>query len=120
VGVRCVTEDDRASPDQFWNKNDRELVYTGLNLKFVKVLLAQSKIKANGKICSNSNIRKYKDAIPWGSGKAKYPLPSTFYNEIDWFLNSFKKETKKAAKHGTLDKKEEDPISWTPFKLILK
>jgi len=38
-----LTEDDRASPDQFWNKNDRDLVYTGLNIKFVKAFLASTR-----------------------------------------------------------------------------
>ena len=111
MGVRFLTEDDRANPDQFWNKNDRDLVYTGLNIKFVKAFLAQSKMKVNGKMCSNSNIRKYKDTILWGSGQAKSPLPSTFYNEINWLLKLFKKEMKKDAKGGMLDEKEVDPIS---------
>ena len=56
----------------------------------------------------------------WGSGQAKSPFPSTFYNDIDWFLKSFKKETKKATKDGMLDEKEADPISWTLSKLILE
>ena len=119
IGVRVLTEEEKVSIDQHWNKNDRDLVYSGLNVKFIKAFLAQAKHKKNGKICSNSNIRKYKDAILWGSGQAKSPLPSNFYDEIERFLKSFKKETKQAAKDGLLDEKEADPISWTLFKLIL-
>ena len=120
VGVRKITEEEKVDRDQFWNRNDRDLVYSGLNIKFIKAFLANAKMKPNGMMCSNSNIRKYKDALLWGSRQAKCPLPSTFYNEMDRFLRSFKKETKKAAKDGLLDEKEADPISWTLFQLILK
>ena len=120
VGVRVLTPEEKVSIDQHWNKNDRDLIYCGLNVKFIKAFLAHAKKKKNGKICSNSNIRKYKDAILWGSSQAKSPLPSSFYDEIDRFLKSFKKETKAAAKDGLLDEREADPISWTLFKLILK
>ena len=94
IGVRVLTEEKKVSIDHHWNKHDRNLVYTGLNVKFVKAFLAQVKKEKNGKLCSNSNIRKYKDAILWGSSQAKSPLPFSFYNEIDRFLKSFKKEAK--------------------------
>ena len=120
VGVRAITDEEKEDQDLFWHKNEFDLVYSGLNIKFIKAFLAHSKKKANGKMCSNSNLRKYKDAILWGSGQAKCPLPSLFYDEMDRFLKSFKKETKKAAKDGLLDEHEADPISWKLFQLILK
>ena len=120
VGMRVLTEEEKGDPNQFWNRNNHDLVYSGLNIKFIKAFLAERKTKSNGKICSNSNICKYKDAILWGSSQAKSLLPSSFYNEMDRFLESFKKETKKAAKEVLLDKREADPISWTLFRLILK
>ena len=85
-------------------------------LNVIKAFLAQSKHIKNSKIWSNSNIQKYKDAIMWGLGQAKSPLPSSFYDEIERFLKSFKKETKLAAKDVTLDEKEADPIIFTLFK----
>ena len=91
-----------------------------MNVKFVKAFFAYKKIKPNGHYCSNSQLRKYKDSILWGSTQAKSPLPSSFYREIDTFLKSFKKESKKAAKEGLLDEREADPISWTFFNLILR
>ena len=33
VGVIYLTEEDKTSPDQFWNKNDRDIVYAGLNIE---------------------------------------------------------------------------------------
>ena len=94
-------------------------MYSEFNIKFFKAFLAHSKIKANGKMCSNSNLRNYKNAILCGSRKAKQPLPSLFYNDIDKFFKSFKKETKKEAKDGLLDKHEADPILWAIFDIIL-
>ena len=77
-------------------------------------------MKANGKMCSKSNLRKYKDAILWGSSEAKQPLLPSFYDDMDRFMKSFKKETKKAAKYGLLGEHEADPISWTLFNFILQ
>ena len=120
VGVRKLTDADRDDINQHWNKNDRDLIYRGLNVKFIKAFMAHAKKKSNGKIYSNSNIRKYKDAILWGSKQASSPLPSSFYDELEKFLKAFKKETKVAAKEGMLDEREADPISWTLFNLIVK
>jgi len=78
VGVRFLTEDDRASPDQFWNKNDRDLVYTGLNIKFVKAFLAHAKMKANGKMCSNSNISKVQGYNTMGFRSSQVSPPFYF------------------------------------------
>ena len=58
-------------------------MYSGLNIKFVKALLANSNIKAKGKMCSNSNPRKYKDVILWRSIKANQTLPYSIYNNIE-------------------------------------
>ena len=66
VGVRVLTEEEKEDPNQFWNRNDHDLVYSSLNIKFIKAFLAERKTKSNGKMCSNSNIHKYKDAILWG------------------------------------------------------
>ena len=79
IGVIKVTDEEKTDRNLFWYKNDEDIVYSGLNIKFVKAFLAHSNIKANGKMCSNSNLRKYKDMILWGSSEAKQPLPSSFY-----------------------------------------
>ena len=75
IGVRKVKGEEKKDYNLFWYKNNEDIVYSGLNIKFVKAFLAHSKIKANGKMCSNYNLRKYKDAILWGSSKAEQPLP---------------------------------------------
>ena len=44
------------------------------------------------------NLRKCFDAINFGSMKAKQPLPKSFYDELNAFLDSFNVETKDAKK----------------------
>ena len=75
IEVRVLSEEERISSEYHWDNNDRDLVYSGLSVKFIKAFLAQAKHQKNGKICSNSNIRKCKDAILWGLGQARCPLP---------------------------------------------
>ena len=63
----------------FW-KNKHDLIYTGLNVKFVLAFLANKKTKADGKISSYEEIRKYHIAIMFGSKVAEEPLPQSYYN----------------------------------------
>ena len=67
VRARTLTDADRDDLNQHWNKNDRDLTYTGLNVKFIKAFVAHAKKKKNGKTCSETSMRKHKDAILWRS-----------------------------------------------------
>ena len=86
IGVRKVKYEEKTDRNLFWYQNDEDIVYSGLNINFFKDFLAHSKVKANGKMCSNSNLHKYKDAIIWVSREAKQTLPYSFYNDTDKFL----------------------------------
>ena len=119
VGVRELSEADHANLDNFHWKNQHDLVYTGMNVHMVKAFLAQKKQKDNGKTSSHVQLRKYHDAILWGSQQATELLPRAYYDEIEKFLTSYRKETVDAKKEGKLDEQEADPISWSLFKLIL-
>jgi len=46
------------------------------------------------------------------------PLPPAFYNDMEKYLYSYKKESKKAQWLGKLNKDEADPISWSLFLLF--
>ena len=50
IVVRKVKDEEKTDRNLFWYKNDEDTVYSGLNIKFVKDFLANSKIKANGKM----------------------------------------------------------------------
>ena len=49
VGVRFLTDADKDNLDQHWNKNDRDLIYQGLNVKFIKAFMSHAKKKEKWK-----------------------------------------------------------------------
>ncbi len=110
VGIQKLSEDDHVSLDLFHYKNTHDLIYTGINVQMVKAFLANKKLKANGKTSSHVQLRKYHDAILWGSQQAKQLLPRAYYDEIEKFLTLYRKEKVE---------QEVDPITWSLFKLIL-
>jgi hypothetical protein len=85
----------------------------------VKAFLAHKKQKVNGMTSSHVQLRKYNDAILWGSHQASQLLPRGHYDEIEKFLTSYRKEIVAAKRDGKLDEQEADPITWSLFKLIL-
>jgi ATP-dependent protease Clp ATPase subunit len=64
----------------------------------VKAFLAHKKQKANGNTSSHVQLRKYHDVILWGSQQAKQLLPRAYYDDIEKFLTSYRKETEVDAK----------------------
>ena len=80
VGVRKLRKAELEDKNQFWHNNTEDLIYTGINVEFVKAYFALIQIKKNGKMMGIENIQKYKDAIIWGSKEANEPLPPSFYN----------------------------------------
>jgi hypothetical protein len=106
--------------DFFYLKSSHDLIYAGINVQMVKAFFLNKKQKANGKTSSHVQLCKYHNAIPWGSQQVKQLLQrGTYYNEIETFLTSCRKETADGKKEGKLDEQEADPIPWSFFKLIL-
>ncbi len=115
VGVRELSAQEIADPDKFFYKNQHDIIYSGLNVRMVFTFMAFKKQKTNGKVASHVQIRKYKDAILWGAAQAKESLPSSYYDEMQSFLQSFKKEMAAANTKGQLDKQESDPTALHSF-----
>ena len=64
VGTRDVSPQDLANVGKFfYNRYNKDLVYQGLNVKYVLKFLMSTKRKENGNFLSFTDIRKYKDAI---------------------------------------------------------
>ena len=95
-GVVRVTQQDKSNPVFYVWKAKHNLKYTGLNVNMIKVFLSQINTKSNRKTCSYIHIRKYHDKILLGLEKPKQPLPPDYIQEMPKFLDSFKKETRKA------------------------
>ena len=62
VGVRALTDEEVNDPEFFAHNNTEDIIYQGLNAKFVKAFLVFKKRKPNGTLCS-CNLRKFKDAL---------------------------------------------------------
>lgn len=119
IGTKGLTDAELSDPDQFHHRNKRDLQYTGMNVKMVKAFLGSKKFKDSGKMNGFSNIRKYHDAILHGAKCANVRLPREYYEEINKFLDAYKKETRQGRKEGKLDEREADPISKSLFRSIL-
>ena len=115
LGVRELAETDFADATKYWHKNKSDLVYRGFNVLLFKAFLTTKINKANGKVCSYPQIRKYFDAVLYGAKESKELLPHDFYSDMDKFLKSFRKQTAKAKKNGELDESEADPIPWSLY-----
>jgi hypothetical protein len=118
LGTISVTEEQAADPRLHFFGRDRDFVYTGLNVEVIKAFMSVHKTKANGKHCSQVNIRKYHDAIQWGAEEVRQVLPLSYFVEMDAFLDSSKKEVVTHRRAGNLDEHEADPISFPFYQLI--
>jgi hypothetical protein len=121
VGVRVLSQEELDDLDSFHWKNTVDLVYTGMNVKFIQAFFAHAKRKGGNddKIVSHEQLRKFHDAIMYGAKECGEPLPSSYYDGMTRFLNNYRKETIDAKRHGRLDEEESDPIPWSLFRLIL-
>ena len=86
VGIRQLSEEERTDPDSFYWKNLHDLIYTGINVSMVTAFMAHKKVKVNGNTSSHVQLRKYNNALLWGSQEVKQLLPRGYYEEVDKFL----------------------------------
>lgn len=128
IGVKSVRHEDLTDETKyFFHGSGRskegfteDIIYAGLNVDYVLHFLASNKLRHDGKVKSFQDLRKYKDAILWGSETAGERLPMQFYTQIDLFLQAYKKEYQQAKKKGMVEETSADPITETLYKLLLK
>ena len=113
-----LTEEQKADATKYYFKNDRDLIYRGLNANMVIAFCSGKKIKASGNLISPIHLSKYGDAIKWGATTAGEVLPPEFHVEFENFISSYKKEYN-AKKEGKVDKKAVDSINAGLSTLIL-
>lgn len=117
-GVVALTQAKLNDPNFFRHQATEDLHYEGINVSLIKAFLGMTKMKANGKICSYSHIRKFHDAILFGSEQAGEVLPRMYHQEMNKFLESFKKEAVKAKREGNVDERDADQIPFALYRLI--
>ena len=125
VGVRDVSESDRNDETKWYFPNSKvlfnqDIVYEALNSKFMLHFFVSFKIKKDSGLSSVENLRKYRDAIVWGSKVVGKFLPKEFYESTDSFITGYKKEYAKAKKQGKVEDSAADPITFNLYKLILE
>ena len=109
-GVISISQEHARNPNFFQHTNTEDLKYNEINVTLIKAFLSSAKRKSNGKICSFSNIRKFHDSILFGAEQASEVLPQIYHQEIQTFLESFKKESVKAKRQGNVDEHDADQI----------
>lgn len=120
VGTVVLTAENKADPDKFYHKNNRDIIYNAINVKFFLAFLASKKKLPDGKIASFCTIRKYNDAVLWGALHAGQPLPMSYIDKVNSFLKAYKKETAIAKMSGNLNEEEADAIPYDLYIRILE
>ena len=120
VGTWSLGQAKKQDREAFHHSNDRDLVYTGINAKMVKAFLVvktKKRVKDDGRVilASVSDIKKYNDAIKCGSIWAGKPLSSSYYRQMNVFIQAYKKEYKSTQKNRQTDKQEAGPIMASLF-----
>ena len=121
VGTRLLSESEKQDRAAFHHTNDRDIIYQGIDVTLVKAFLVVKKKKRqrdDGTVIftSVSDLKKYDDAIKWGSARAgQPPLPSSYYRQMEAFIQAYKKEHKSAQKERRIDEQEADPITASLF-----
>ena len=120
LGVREVTDEMRADRSKYYFDKKEDLIYSGLNVNFLMYYLASTDKNAAGKLKSKGDIRKYRDAVSWGSKMAGEPLPNEFYQEMIRYIGAYNKKFAQAKKSGEVDEFSTDPIPLPVYRFLLR
>ena len=120
LGVRQLTQEEIGDKGRYYFNHTEDLVYTGLNVQFLICFLSSTDKRNDGKLKSCEDIRKYRDAILWGSKMAGDRLPSSFYDEIEIYLGAYKKKFAQAKKKGEVEEYSTDPIPLPVYRWLLR
>ena len=114
-GVRKVPQDELIDVSKYHYGKTEDIIYSstegGINGKAVIRFLAHTRKKKGGNLKTHGELRKFKDAILWGAKMQDELLPSSFYTQVERYLNSFKKEVAVARRDGMVEDKAADPIT---------
>jgi len=119
-GVRVVTDEMRADVSKYYFDKKEDLIYSGLNVNFLMYYLASTDKNADGKLKSKGDIRKYRDAVSWGSKMAGEPLPSDFYQDMTRYIGAYNKKFAQAKKLGEVEEFSTDPIPLPVYRFLLR
>ena len=84
MGVRELTIEEISDRARHHFDNTKDLIYySGLNVQFLIYFLSSTDKRSDGKLKSYEDLRKYCDAVLWGSKMAGERRPSSFYEDME-------------------------------------
>ena len=92
IGVRQLTQEEISDRTKYFFNKTEDLIYTGLNVQFLMYFLSSTDKRADGKLKSHEDLRKYRDSVLWGAKVAGQHLPSSFYDAMEVYLAAYKKK----------------------------
>jgi len=111
IGVRQLTQEEISDRTKYFFNKTEDLIYTGLNVQFLMYFLSSTDKRADGKLKSHEDLRKYRDSVLWGAKVAGQHLPSSFYDAMEVYLAAYKKKLATAKKQGHVDEYSTDPAN---------
>ena len=101
-GVIELTPEQKADKIRYRKTSTQthDLIYNRLNVKMIKAYMSAKRFKSSGKEYGFDHMRKYKDAVKFGSKRAKQPLPQNFEVEMVAFLGSLKNKKRRQKRMG--------------------
>ena len=98
-----------------------DIVYSKMSYEWYKFFLTDAQKLDNGNLASPTHIRKFRDAVLWGSQQANDPVPATFWRKIEAFHKGYRKKIAQHKKHGTnVADSAADPITIALYQKLLK
>lgn len=119
-GVRTLTQEEISDRTKFYFGKKKDLVYFGFNVQLLLYFYAATDRRADGKLKSHDDLRKYRDCILWGAKMAGERLPTKFYDSTEVFLRAYKKKIAAQKKLGNVDVFSTDPIPVPVYKIMLR
>ena len=122
--VVTLTEAQKSDKLKYY-KATHDFVYSSLHVSIIKAFISAHKIRgtsSNGQpiYYGYDHLRKYKDAVLFGSKRVNSPLPHEYTLAMKTFLDSLKKENQKKKKLGQVTEQEADAITFPLYIEICK
>jgi len=124
-GIREFTDVERSDPTKYCFAHKKDLNYGGFNASVFMAFLAETRVKNVSEVDptkhilkSVGDVRKYGDAIQWGTEMAGERLLQTYYEQVDKWKRAYKKEHASAKADGRTEENDAEPISSILFTMM--
>lgn len=96
-------------------EDQSNLKFEALDHKRFTEMLTKFTTKKNGKLCTQDNLRKHKNAISYKTEDCDKTLPEKFMPKVDSFLTAYGKLAAEARGKVELDEHTSEPLPRTLF-----